>query len=215
MLVLSTGFLSIFNSTIYADTFFASASSTQQYSSVSVVCLPISTFVNSSVICNATVFGFNPSGIITWSSNSSTGTFNSTTSPLASGFSTVTYNDTQIGTVTITATYGGDANNLPSNDSIILKIAQIADFNFDGKINFLDIVFFVNAYIEYIQNGFLNPFCDLNHDGTIDFQDFMLFVTAYILVQSPPHRLNLQILLQRLFLQEPVFLCLALAMIIC
>jgi len=54
------------------------------------------------------------------------------------------------------------------------------DFNHDGKVDFADIVYFVDAYINFNQHGVLNPACDLNQDGKLDFSDITLFVNAYI-----------------------------------
>jgi hypothetical protein len=55
-----------------------------------------------------------------------------------------------------------------------------ADFNLDLRVDFQDIVIFVDAYIYYYQDGTVNPICDLSHDGKIDNQDITLFVDAYI-----------------------------------
>ena len=68
------------------------------------------------------MYGSNPTGTITWSTNSSTGSFNSDTTELASGFSTTTYTDTNAGTVTVTASYSGDSNNPPSVINTTLTI---------------------------------------------------------------------------------------------
>jgi len=54
------------------------------------------------------------------------------------------------------------------------------DFNHDGKVDFQDIIYFVDAYINFNQHSILDPACDLNHDGIIDFSDVALFVDAYI-----------------------------------
>jgi phosphate transport system substrate-binding protein len=51
----------------------------------------------------------------------------------------------------------------------------------DGKVNFNDIVYFVDAYIAY--NGAshpVDPYCDFNADKTIDFTDIVKFVDGYI-----------------------------------
>jgi len=53
------------------------------------------------------------------------------------------------------------------------------DFCHTGTVNFQDIVYFVSAYIQYHQTGYLNPACDLNRDGTLDFNDIVLFVADY------------------------------------
>jgi len=58
------------------------------------------------------------------------------------------------------------------------------DFNHDGKIDLNDLVYFVNAYINFNQRGILDPVCDLNHDGRIDFSDLVIFVTDWIAYYS-------------------------------
>lgn len=54
------------------------------------------------------------------------------------------------------------------------------DFYHTGTVNFQDIIYFVDAYIQYYETGYLNPACDLNHDGTLNFLDLELFVQDYI-----------------------------------
>jgi hypothetical protein len=77
--------------------------------------------------CTATVYGNDPSGQITWASSSS-GTFSSSTCTLGGGEGhsgdqcQVTYTQTSAGTVTISASYPGDKNNLPSSASVTLSI---------------------------------------------------------------------------------------------
>ena len=88
--------------------------------------------VGASVGCVALVYGSSPTGTITWSSNSSTGSFSSTLTPLEPGGvfdgmpipgrATTTFGDTTVGTVVITATYSGDSNNAPSSCSTDLII---------------------------------------------------------------------------------------------
>lgn len=65
------------------------------------------------------------------------------------------------------------------NDGVVSSSSPI-DFFHDGTVNFQDIVYFVCAYIQYYQTGYLNPACDLNHDGTLNFQDIVLFIQDYI-----------------------------------
>jgi thermopsin len=93
-------------------------------SSTSVVCSPNTVYVDSPVTCTATVSGSDPTGTITWSTSSSTGTFSSGQTPLTSGTSTTTYTDPSQGTVTITASYSGDTNNAPSSNSAKLTTVQ-------------------------------------------------------------------------------------------
>jgi hypothetical protein len=91
-------------------------------SSVSIASLPNSAVANSLVTVTATVSGSNPTGTITWSTNSSTGHFSSAITSLNAGISTTTYNDSRTGTAKITATYSGDTNNSASIGSATLTI---------------------------------------------------------------------------------------------
>ncbi len=70
------------------------------------------------------MLGSTPTGSITWSTSSSTGTFSSVSTPLSSGTASTAYTDTNAGTVTITATYSGDADNAPSSGSATLFLTQ-------------------------------------------------------------------------------------------
>jgi phosphate transport system substrate-binding protein len=52
----------------------------------------------------------------------------------------------------------------------------------DQKVNYADIVFFVDQYIEANKpGGHVNPLCDWNGDGKIDSVDITAFVDCYIL----------------------------------
>lgn len=53
------------------------------------------------------------------------------------------------------------------------------DFCQNGTVGFIDVVYFLDGYIQYYQNGAINPACDLNHDGKMDFQDIALFLLYY------------------------------------
>ncbi len=97
---------------------------------VSLTCSPNLARANSSVICTATIHPSNATGTITWNTSSSTGIFNSTQTELTSGNSTVSYTDQKIGEITITATYSGDSNNLPSDSSTTLTLTPNASFTF-------------------------------------------------------------------------------------
>ena len=145
----------------------------------SITYFPSTANVNSSLTLTAKVTGSSPTGTITWTTNSTTGTFNSTQLQLTAGNSSVIYRDTQSGNITITATYSGDSNNLSSNATIPLTLYSI-DFSHDGTVNFQDTIYFVKAYINYYQGNALNPACDLNHDGIMSFQDLELYVHAYL-----------------------------------
>ena len=108
---------------------------TQAASSTSVSCLPSTTpapsgSAGSSTTCTATVSGASPTGTVTFTSSSSTGTFAfgvsfgaSMACTLSSGSCFVSYADSATGTPTITATYGGDANNLASTGNFALTVS--------------------------------------------------------------------------------------------
>ena len=96
--------------------------SSQVESSTSIYCSSSSTYANSPVTCTAIVYGFDPTGTVTWSSNSSTGSFSPSVCTLSYGSCSTTYTDTNAGTVTITASYGGDPDNTPSGGSTTLTL---------------------------------------------------------------------------------------------
>ena len=88
--------------------------------------------------CTATVSGNSPSGTVTWSTSSSTGTFftwelsygvidyttTDTCSLDLSGQCTISYSDTSTGSPTITGTYGGNSDNEPSaGDEVVSVVA--------------------------------------------------------------------------------------------
>ena|GEM_PF-4350645 len=95
-----------------------------QSGSTSVICSPNSVSPGSSVTCTATVLGSNPTGTVTWSTNSSTGSFYSSISTLSSGSCSTNYADTSAGNVTITASYSGDPDNTPSSGTCVLQVIQ-------------------------------------------------------------------------------------------
>lgn len=84
-----------------------------QSSFVNIVCSPNHLSLGSSVICTATVSGSDPTGTITWSTSSGTGSFDQSVCTLTNASCLTTYTDISPGTVTITATYNGDAHNPP------------------------------------------------------------------------------------------------------
>ena len=94
----------------------------QTSTSTSVSCSPNPALAGSTITCVATVSGSNPIGSVSWTSNSSTGIFSSSTTTVTSGNSTTTYTDNTPGKVTITATYNGDTNNGPSNGIATLTL---------------------------------------------------------------------------------------------
>ena len=49
----------------------------------------------------------------------------------------------------------------------------------DGKVNFRDIVYFVQAYIAYYNQHIYNPYVDIDANGRINFNDLVRFVSCY------------------------------------
>ncbi|MDG6976137.1 MAG: Ig-like domain repeat protein, partial [Nitrososphaerota archaeon] len=108
---------------------------TQGATSTSVSCSPGTTPVpsgstGSATNCQAVVSGSSPTGTVTFTSSSSTGTFSfgvsfgsSLACTLSSGSCSVSYSDSVAGTPTITATYGGDSNNLASAGNFVLTVS--------------------------------------------------------------------------------------------
>jgi len=87
-----------------------------------VDCSPSPVTAASSTLCTARVTGFSPSGSVSWSTSGS-GMFASGTCALSSGSCSDSYTpSTNASPVTITATYGGDANNLGSFGSSPLTV---------------------------------------------------------------------------------------------
>ncbi len=107
----------------------------QGATSTSVSCSPGTTPVpsgstGSATNCQAVVSGSSPTGTVTFTSSSSTGTFSfgvsfgsSLACTLSSGSCSVSYSDSVAGTPTITATYGGDSNNLASAGNFVLTVS--------------------------------------------------------------------------------------------
>ncbi|MDG6982745.1 MAG: hypothetical protein JRM74_04750 [Nitrososphaerota archaeon] len=108
---------------------------TQTSTTTSVSCSPATTPVSSGstgsdTYCTATVTGSSPTGTVVFSSSSSTGTFgfgvtfgSSLSCTLSSGACSLDYSDSAAGTPTITATYGGDSNNLGSSGTFALTVS--------------------------------------------------------------------------------------------
>ncbi len=80
--------------------------------------------IGSSTTCTATVTGAVPTGGITFTSTSTTGKFSGSTCSLRNGECSVTYTDTTAGTVTITASYIGDASNIPGTGVFTLTVSS-------------------------------------------------------------------------------------------
>jgi hypothetical protein len=94
------------------------------FTSMSIACSPSLVSVGSSVTCTATVSPPNATGTITWSTSSSTGSFNSSICTLSSGSCSTTYADTSPGSVTIAASYSGDSDKAPSSGSSTLIVTS-------------------------------------------------------------------------------------------
>jgi hypothetical protein len=66
-------------------------------------------------------------------------------------------------------------------------VAQLADVNGDGVVNFHDVTYFVANYINYYNNGVYTPSIDFIHDGSvINFKDVEFFIAYYIAAMSEP-----------------------------
>ncbi len=87
-----------------------------------VSCSPNTVRANSPITCTSVVSSFNATGTITWSSDSSTGSFSPSVCTLSSGICSTAYTDSSTGTVTITASYSGDPDNTPSSASTTLTV---------------------------------------------------------------------------------------------
>lgn len=93
----------------------------------SLICSPNPVSTSSATSCTATVVGSNPSGTITFSSSSASGSLSSASCTLSSGSCSVNYQDSKAGTDTITAIYSGDNNNKVSQTTSSLSVtAQFA-----------------------------------------------------------------------------------------
>jgi hypothetical protein len=91
-------------------------------SSTLVSCSPNPVSVGSPANCTATVSGVNVTGTVSWSTSSSTGNFSQPVCTLSSGTCSTTYTDSSTAYATITASYGGGLNNLPSSGSTTLTV---------------------------------------------------------------------------------------------
>ncbi len=130
-----------------------------------IVCSPSSVSVYSPVNCTATVFGSSPTGNVTWSSSSSTGSFSPPFCTLSSGTCSTTYADNFTGYVTITANYYGDSNNDPSIGRTILTV-------------FLTVTVGANVTV-YPARGLGLTFANVNTSGVV-------IANETATVQAPP-----------------------------
>jgi hypothetical protein len=89
-----------------------------------------------------------------------------------------TYTSSNPSTWTVTAASSGVAG----STKLTVNGPQYSpwDLNHDGKIDFQDLVIFLQAYINYGEYGIYNAACDFSHCGAINFQDLVMFLTAYI-----------------------------------
>lgn len=92
-------------------------------STTSVACSPSPTPVGTSTSCTATVTGFSPTGTVTWTSGGY-GTFHPSSCALASGQCVVSFAPSSVTTVNVTATYGGDSNNVGSSGKAALVVTK-------------------------------------------------------------------------------------------
>ena len=90
------------------------------------------------------------------------------------------YTSSNAGSWTVTGTFSGTSNTAPLSVSNTNIQYCPADFFHTGTVNFADLVYFVQAYINYGEYGICNPACDFNHDGAINFIDVVIFVGYYI-----------------------------------
>lgn len=163
----------------------AAPAEAQTATSLTVTTADTSINGNNMITLTATISGgSNPeTSAITWGTSSSTGSFGTAT--YTSTTASITYVDTGSVnpiTVTITANYPGDANNEPSSATITLTVYNTIDFNQDGKVNFSDVIYFVQAYIAYDGGaGIYNPLIDLVHstNHVINYNDVVAFVALY------------------------------------
>jgi hypothetical protein len=65
-------------------------------------------------------------------------------------------------------------------DSSQLTVYYQIDFNHDANVDYLDTIYFCDAYTQFNQNHIFTSTCDLNHNGAIDFMDLVNFADRYI-----------------------------------
>jgi parallel beta-helix repeat protein len=91
-----------------------------------VSCTPRSAVAGSSTTttCTARVIGYLPTGVVSWwQGGTGSVSFSSATCTLVAGKCSITMTGSSLGTVAITASYGGDPNNLGSHRAAKLTIA--------------------------------------------------------------------------------------------
>ena len=84
---------------------------------------------------------------------------------------------------------GDMAGTAPINDQLIAISPNATQTQTipDGKVDFSDVTYFVDAYIKFYSLHQLNPMADLDANGVIDFNDVTAFVSAYIAFWTTPH----------------------------
>ena len=95
-----------------------------QNTTTTVTCSHSPALQNCTVTCTATVAGVNPTGYVSWWTNSTTGNFSNEFTAINSGTTTTTYTDSSPGTAILYAGYLGDSNNLISTGIISLPVVQ-------------------------------------------------------------------------------------------
>ncbi len=121
MLLLTTG-----TAVIAVTPVVASISAVNTTSFTNVACMPNPSTVGTADLCTATVSGNSPTGIVSWTS--ANGSFSPTSCTLQAHGSSercgVYFDPFSVGTVTVNATYGGDANNPSSSGVFSLSVSQ-------------------------------------------------------------------------------------------
>jgi len=91
------------------------------------------------------------------------------------------YSPTEISTL-LAIIFVGSTNvnrTITASPTMLNQTFSPLDFNHDGRVDGEDLLYFMNAYVQYNSNGSYNAACDLNHDGKIDSKDFQIFVAEY------------------------------------
>ncbi len=82
------------------------------------------------------------------------------------------------GTYTVYVSSEYDEGTVFDNTSFVYQLE--GDFDGDKDIDFTDVIYFIDAYIDYSYNEIVDPLCDFDNDNDIDFQDVISFIDAYI-----------------------------------
>ncbi len=95
---------------------------TKAASATSVSCFPASIVEGTSALCTAAVTGYSPTGTVQWSSDQSA-TFSGQTCTLSFGSCSVSVTASSTPSLTVTASYGGDAANLGSQGTSSVQVS--------------------------------------------------------------------------------------------